>query len=140
MSVYMSLPVSPDDPEARAIVQAYENTIASEGVHAAYDAHFVDDCWYFFHGNSPLAGRHEGKEGLKAWWDGLIERVDPDLECIISMASDGIVVNIDKATFVNRRGERLETKIVAVYGTRDGKMVSCQISSFDQEEFDKLLS
>ena len=90
---------TPDDPNARRVIHAYEDTVMNEGAHASYDKHFAEDCFYLWYGNSPVAGRYEGIGGLKRFWDLLTELCDPDPSPVIELAEKaGIPVLREKLT------------------------------------------
>ncbi len=133
-------PPVPDDPEARAIINAYEATVEAEGVRAAYEQHFTDDCFYVFYGNSPLAGRYEGRDGLWRWWTALTDRIELEMKPVMSLAANGIVTCFISVTASNARGEEARTTFMDVYETRDGRIVSGRFLAFDQDEFDAPLA
>ena len=78
---------TPDDPNARAVIHAYEDTVMTEGAHASYEKHFAEDAFYLWYGNSPIAGRYEGIGGLKRFWDLLTELVTPEPSPVIELAT-----------------------------------------------------
>ncbi len=132
-------PHTPDDPGARAVLQAYEDIVAAEGAHAAYDKVFVEEPYYVFYGTSPLAGRWEGKEGLKRWWDTLVGLVEVDVEPQTMLAGDGYAMYFMRVHFTNSRGEELDAVVSGTYETRDGKIASGRFWAFDQDAFDEYL-
>lgn len=133
-------PHTPDDPDARAVIQAYEYTVAEHGAHAAYDTHFAEDAFYVFYGDSPLAGRYEGRDGLKRWWDTLNALAVPEPTPVIELAGAGHVMYHMLVHFTAPDGEEFETKIAGNYEMKDGVITAGRFWAFEQDELDAFLA
>ena len=130
---------TPDDPNARAVIHAYEDTVMTEGAHASYEKHFAEEAFYLWYGNSPIAGRYEGIGGLKRFWDLLTELVTPEPSPVIELAGGGFYMYHVSAELTAPDGETLTVKIAGNYEIEGDKIKSGRFWAFDQEAFDAFL-
>ncbi len=130
---------TPDDPNARAIIHAYEDTVMSEGAHASYEKHFSPDAFYVFYGNSPVAGRYEGIDGLKRFWDTITALADPIPSPVIELAGGGFLMYHVQVDFTAPSGETFTTKIAGNYEVEGDKILSGRFWAFDQDDLDAFL-
>lgn len=130
---------TPDDPNACRVIHAYEDTVMEEGAHASYEKHFAEDCFYYWYGKSPIAGRYEGIGGLKRFWDLLTELIVPEPLPVIELSGAGFYMYHVSVEMTAPDGEKLTVKLAGNYEVDGDKIKSGRFWVFEQDAFDAFL-
>jgi uncharacterized protein len=92
-------------------------------------------------GHNPNAGDYYGHSGFLEFWSKLSQRafgkVEIKVQDILANASSAAVLGL---SVVERKGERLENRVVYVIKLEDGRIAECWIHNYDQNTVDAFWS
>jgi uncharacterized protein len=92
-------------------------------------------------GHNPNAGDYYGHTGFLEFWSKLSQRtfgkVEVRVQDILANASSAAVLGL---SVVERKGERLENRVVYALRLEDGRIAECWIHNYDQNTVDAFWS
>jgi uncharacterized protein len=92
-------------------------------------------------GHNPNAGDYFGSSGFLEFWSKLSQRVSGKVEVkihdILANATSAAVIALSVA---ERKGERLENRVVYALRLEDGRVAECWIHNYDQNTVDAFWS
>ncbi len=92
-------------------------------------------------GHNPNAGDYYGASGFLEFWSKLSQRVAGKVELrvsdVLANSSSAAVIGLSVA---ERKGERLENRVVYVLRLEEGRVAECWIHNYDQNTVDAFWS
>ena len=121
------------DQDTIAIVRAYDEALETMDHAAAIKQCFAEDAFYYFPGNSKVAGTWRGHDGILDFYDAMFSVVQEGfiVESKTMTAADGYTFEIRRTAGRNAQGDELDTEVIAVNKVENGLIVGQWFAPLD---------